>query len=343
MYPNTHLPPARGPAVPQRTPLPCLRAILGLLLLMLAPLAHGECSFDKINGNNNNGKGNRYTSGAVHFTVASPIMLPFDFNYGQLLTTPVTALPVNPPKISCDSALYGLSSSVAGWPTDGPMYTYPLGASGVGFRLTQADDPGNYLAPIGIAFNVNSKDFNVATTLQLAQVGTIENGYTIPANTVLASWQWGSIVPEYFILDKAVKFQAPACRVDLDSKAISVQLPRVASGAFSGKDSTAGSTPFNIHLTCPSGVTATLDIQFDAQTGTAPGYTTVLGNQGTATGVGVELVDGNGVSVAFGQATRVGAISRNLTLPYAAQYHATATTVTGGSVAAKATFTLSYE
>ncbi|UGB38295.1 fimbrial protein [Frateuria soli] len=326
-----------------------MRAIVVLLLLMIAPLAHGACSFDKINGNNNgngNGNGNggnRYTPGAVHFSVQSPIMLPFDFNYGQLLASPVTALPVNPPKISCDFAFYGLSNSVGGWPTDNPSYTYPVGSSGVGFRLMQADDPGNYVAPFGIVGNVNSKDFNVATTLQLAQVGTIENGYTIPANTVLASWWWGGIVPMSFILDNAVRFQAPACRVDLDSKAISVQLPRIASGAFSGKDTTAGATPFNIHLACPSGVSATLDIQFDAQTGTSPGYTTVLGNQGTATGVGVELVDVNGVPVPFGQATRVGAISRNMTLPYAAQYHATANTVTGGSVAAKATFTLSYE
>jgi type 1 fimbria pilin len=83
---------------------------------------------------------------------------------------------------------------------------------------------------------------------------------------------------------------------------------------------------------------------FTASSGLAAGYTNVLKSTGTATGVGVELLDGNSNSVVFNNTTVVGATpSGALSLPYTARYHAILNAVTAGSVAAKATFTLTYQ
>jgi type 1 fimbria pilin len=318
----------------------CLGALL--LLLFVPRAAHADCTFDKINGNGN-GAGNRYTSSPVNFTVASPIAVPFDYAYGQLLGSPVASQPSKPPEVTCDPwTAYGVVNTVGGWPSGNPQYIYPTGVSGIGYQLIHADAPGDYMGPYPI--NVTgggSSTFSVGTTLQLVQTGPIANGATLAAGT-LANWRWGSIVPEYFVLSNAVTFLAPACKVV--TKSVSVTLPLVTTGAFAGKDSTAGATPFDIQLTCPSGSTATMKIQLDAQAGTAPGYTDVLANQGTASGVGVELKDQNGASVVFGQAATVGTtVSGSMTLPYTAQYHAITAAVAGGTVKATATFTLSYQ
>lgn len=83
---------------------------------------------------------------------------------------------------------------------------------------------------------------------------------------------------------------------------------------------------------------------FAASSSVPAGYNNVLKSTGSATGLGVELRDGNGNTVVFGNAVSTGAApSGALSLPYTAQYHAISNTVTAGSFAATATFTLSYQ
>ncbi|MEI7035467.1 fimbrial protein [Fulvimonas yonginensis] len=317
--------------------------LAAVLALLAAPLlAHADCRFDKINGNNS-GNGNRYTSSPVNFAVAGTITVPFDYAYGTVLGSPVSAQPTNPPDATCDPGTqYGVENLFAGTATGSPSYIYPTNVPGVGYQLIHNDAPNAYMSPYPQnTTSGGSSTYNVGSTLQFVQTGPIANGATIPAGTI-ANWRWGSIVPEYFVLTNSVTFLAPACKVT--TQAIAVTLPTVTTGSFAGKDSTTGATPFSIQLTCPSGSSATLKIQLDAQAGTAPGYTTVLVNQGTAGGIGVELKDRNGIPVTYGQAATVGTtVAGSMTLPYTAQYHATASMVTGGTVKATATFTLSYQ
>jgi type 1 fimbria pilin len=231
---------------------------------------------------------------------------------------------------------------VGGAPSGGTNYIYPTSVAGVGYQLIHANDTSNFMGPYG-TYTAPSQDsqFSVGTTLQLIQTGPIANGSVLPAGT-FANWQWGSIVPEYFVLSNSITFVASACTVN--TAAITVTLPTIGATALPSKDTTTGSTPFNIQLTCPSGSTSQLSIMFTASSGLAAGYTNVLKSTGTATGVGVELLDGNSNSVVFNNTTVVGATpSGALSIPYTARYHAILNAVTAGSVAAKATFTLTYQ
>jgi type 1 fimbria pilin len=308
-----------------------------LLLAMVPANAKADCSFDRISGNS------YYTSSPVNFTLPSTLTIPFNLSTNAVIGTPVSAAPSNPPNVTCTSGTnYGVQNRVGGAPTGGSNYIYPTSVPGLGYQLIHANATSSFMGPYPTyTAAAGSSTYSVGSTLQLVQTGPIANGSVLPAGT-LANWQWGSIAPEYFVLTNSVTFVASACNVSPTS--LTVTLPTVSAGAFSGKDSTTGATSFTIAGNCPSGSTATLAITFTASSGIPAGYNNVLKSSGSATGLGVELRDGNGSTVVFGNATSAGAApSGALSLPYTARYHAISNTVTAGSVAATATFTLSYQ
>lgn len=313
-----------------------------LLLLALVPTnASANCSFDQSGGNWRNPV--YYTPSPVNFTLPSTLTIPFNLSTNAVISTPVSATPSSPPDVTCSYGTnYGVQNLVGGAPTGGSNYIYPTSVPGLGYQLIHANDTSNFMGPYPTYTTTGgSSTYSVGSTLQLVQTGPIANGSVLPAGT-FANWQWGSIVPEYFVLTNSVTFVASACNVSPTS--LSVALPTVSAGAFSGKDSTTGATSFTIAGTCPSGSTATLAITFAASSGVPAGYNNVLKSTGSATGLGVELRDGNGNTVVFGNPMGVGpAPSGVLSIPYTARYHATSNTVTAGSVAATATFTLSYQ
>lgn len=305
--------------------------LVSLLLTLSSPSAYADCYFT------------RHSSAPVNFSLPSTLTIPFNLSTNAVIGTPVSASPSNPPNVTCTSGTnYGVQNLVGGAPTGGSNYIYPTSVPGLGYQLIHANNTSNFMGPYPIYTDTGgSSTFSVGSTLQLVQTGPIANGSVLPAGT-LANWQWGSIVPEYFVLTNSVTFVASACNVSPTS--LSVALPTVSASAFSGKDSTTGTTAFTIAGNCPSGSTATLAITFAASSGIPAGYNNVLKSTGTATGLGVELRDGNGNTVVFGNPMGVGsAPSGVLSIPYTARYHAISGTVTAGSVAATATFTLSYQ
>lgn len=335
---------AMPPAVKSRHA--ALRSIAALIciLLLLAVVptsAKADCSFDQSGGNWWNPT--RYTPSPVNFTLPSTITIPFNLSTNAVIGTPVSAIPSNPAMATCTNGTsYGVQNLAGGSPTGGSNYIYPTSVAGLGYQLIHANDTSNFMGPYPrYTSAAQDSTYSVGTTLQLVQTGPIANGSVLPAGT-LANWQWGSIVPEYFVLTNSITFVASACNVSNTS--LSVTLPTVSTSAFSGKDSTAGATAFTIAATCPSGSTATLAITFAASSGVPAGYNNVLKSTGSATGLGVELRDGNSNTVVFGNTSVVGtAPSGALSIPYTARYHAVSSTVTGGSVAAAATFTFTYQ
>jgi len=333
--------------------------LFALLLLLLPLCAQADCTFDKSGGGNNgngngNGNGNTqyYTPAPVYYTLPSTISIPFDLPpQGSALGSPVTASPTNPAQVTCTfGTSYGIVNLVGDTvPILGSRYIYkattvPTSVPGVGYQLIHTNDTTTYMGPYGSYTTTGgSSTYSVPTTLQLVQIGTIASGSVLPAGT-LANWQWGSIAPEYFVLNNSVTFVASACR----TQDVTVTLPAVSTRAFSGLNSTAGTTSFPLQLECPSGSTGNLSIQLDASSGTPVGYSNVLKNTGTATGVGVDLLDQAGIAtnttVAFGTKTKIGpATSGTSSLTYFARYHAISANVTAGTVVATATFTLTYD
>jgi type 1 fimbria pilin len=314
---------------------------ISLLLALIPTSAKADCSFDRSGGTKRDPS--YYTPSPVNFTLPSNITIPFNLSTNAVIGTPVSATPSNPPNVTCTGGTtYGVQNLVGGAPTGGSNYIYPTSVSGLGYQLIHANDTANFMGPYP-AYTTAGQDstYSVGTTLQLVQTGPIANGAVLPAGT-LANWQWGSIVPEYFVLTNSITFVASACVVTTAS--FTVTLPTVSTSAFSGKDSTAGSTPFDIKMNCPSGSTSTLSIMFTASSGVPAGYNNVLKSNGSATGLGVELRDGNSGTVVFGNASVVGTTPFGaLSIPYTALYHATSNAVTAGSVGATATFTLTYQ
>jgi type 1 fimbria pilin len=311
--------------------------LITLLLIFNSTSAHADCSFDY-----NYWGGGYYTSSPVYFSPSSTLTIPFNLSTNAVIGTPVSATPTNPPQVTCSNGdKYGVKN-LSGNPTGGSNYIYPTSVSGVGYQLIHANAASSFMSPYPMnSTSRGSAVYSVGTTLQLVQTGPIANGSVLPAGT-LANWQWGSIVPEYFVLANSITFVASACNVSNTS--LSVTLPTISTSAFSGKDSTAGATPFAINATCPSGSTATLEITFAASSGVPAGYNNVLKSTGSATGLGVEIRDGNSNTVVFGSTSTVGATpSGALSIPYTARYHAISNTVTAGSVAAAATFTFTYQ
>jgi len=307
-----------------------------LLILLLALMPAGvraNCTFKQ-----------GTSPSPVDFTMSSSITIPFNLAVGAVLGNPVLASPSYPATVHCSNNMpYGMQNLVGSNTTSGGTnYIYPTSVSGLGYQLIHADNPSSFMSPYpdNLSGPKFTAQFSVGTTLQLVQTGPIANGSILQAGT-LANWQWGSIDPEYFVLQNSITFVAPACVVNTTN--IAVTLPTVTTAAFSGKDSTTGATPSSIQLTCPSGATSQLSIMFAAQNGTPPGYNNVLKNTGSATGLGVEMIY-NSSSVIFGSAIFVGTTpAGGLSIPFTAQYHSVSNTVTAGGVQAAATFTLSYQ
>ena len=322
------------------------RALLTLVaLLSISVAARANCSF-------NNGS----SSSSVNFTIASPISIPPAPTSGTTLATTGPSAPSSPPTLTCTSHVpYGIVNLIgSNTPTGGNNYIYPTNVPGVGYQLYHeagTSTSAGYMFPYpdGDSGAAATSSFSVTTALQLVQTGPIANGSQLAGGTRLANWQWGSVVPEYFVLSNTVTFVASACQVTINP--IAVVLPTVSTQTFSGAGSTAGTTAFDIQLNCPSG-SAALSINFSG-TRDSRRYSNVLRNTGNARNVGVQMLDQSSNPITFNNnspnnetsnlitlgSTHAGA----MTLPFAARYYATSGSVTAGSVVATATFNLIYD
>jgi type 1 fimbria pilin len=277
---------------------------------------------------------------AVNFTPpSSTITVSYGAAVGTVLYQSGSMAPANPNSMTCsNNSIYGVSNNVGAQP--GTTATiYPTGVAGIGYSIGHSTST-NLLLPYPCCTIANGSYTNsVASSLTLIKTGPIVSGSVIPAGT-LAYWLYANgLKIEAFNLTTSITIIDPACSVN--TTPINVTLPTVSVGAMASVGATAGTTPFAIALTCSSG--ATLDIELD-YAGTASNITGVLTKtSGSSAGVGLRLLDQNYNPVVFGATTVVGSTPTGaLSIPYYAQYYRTGT-VTAGSINASATFTLSYQ
>lgn len=125
-----------------------------------------------------------------------------------------------------------------------------------------------------------------------------------------------------------------------------VVLPTVGRSAFKGVGSTAAGTPLTIRYTCSTGggaMSLSMAWMFDVDSQDATGVS-VISNTGTATGVGVQIVDSANRAIISGAQTRqINSVSSGSnTISYRVRYYQTAATVTAGTVNAVAYYTATY-
>lgn len=316
------------------------RRAIALLLAIACQLplqrAHAACSYSGTGAN-------------VTFSVPTSITVPFDAQVGDVLYQTPQVAPSPSLSVSCSgSTTYGISNLVGATPGQG-VAIYPTGVAGVGYRLAHgSSSPSDYMYPWPCCeLPAGTYNFTVTTALQLVKTGPIADGARLNGAT-LARWMYDrtgnrTVSLQNYILGNTVTFASPACRVNTTS--VAVALPRISSRALPAVSSTAGTTPFNINLTCRSG--ATLEITFATNSAVA-GHDGVIANSngsGRATGVGVQLTrnDAGSTPVRFGNAITVGATTNGaVDLTYLARYYRTGN-VSPGTVSTQATFTLTYE
>lgn len=159
----------------------------------------------------------------------------------------------------------------------------------------------------------------------------------------------GNSVLTTFLSANAITIITPSCTVDVGSRNISVQFGKVPQSAFKGKGSTAAERDFNIKLNCRAGMGAqnTVYLRMDATQDPA-GDDGVLritqDGAGVATGVGIQVIDGQKAPVKYGEPALVGASKDgDYVLPFTARYYQTGNTVTPGRANGTANFTIDYK
>lgn len=297
---------------------------------------------------------NSHSGGTVTFTLPSEIVVPQNgATSGPLWTSPPTT-PVNPPSFSsCGTNVpNGLENATWGGPSVGDNTLYPTSVSWLSYRILQS---GNALLPFGSQPSLPSvsainAQISSPFQLQLVITGSVPPGnQTLPTGP-LVSWDFTLGGGTIFTVETFSIGGAPGpiniiqpCVIAVDPT--TVTLPTVATSAFAGAGATPGTTAFQISLTnCPTGNQLSITLNTGSP---QPGTTSVIQNTaatGPATGVGVQLLDGAGNPITFGNPIPEGSIpGATVNLPFAARYYQTGAAVTPGAVTAVATYTLTYQ
>ncbi|MDF3833199.1 fimbrial protein [Cupriavidus basilensis] len=140
-------------------------------------------------------------------------------------------------------------------------------------------------------------------------------------------------------------FIVPACT----TPSIPVDLRSHRSSEFSGPNTVTSSVNFDLALNnCPAGMKA-IQYQVDAVTPIISSVNSVVALDGTstATGVGVQLLDGSGAAFQLGRAQTFNGYNSttggSYTIPFRARYIQTGSTVGPGRANSVMTFTMTYQ
>ncbi len=140
-------------------------------------------------------------------------------------------------------------------------------------------------------------------------------------------------------------FWQPSCDVDSSTASQTINLGSAPIVNFASVGSTSNPTPFNLSLSnCLAGTNVTMSVS-----GTMDTVASVLKNTGTATQVGVQILQASsvgattGTPVTLNSAVSLGTVGSTnaMTIPFVAQFYRLGA-LTAGTVAATATINFTY-
>ncbi|MEI5999722.1 fimbrial protein [Paraburkholderia bengalensis] len=140
----------------------------------------------------------------------------------------------------------------------------------------------------------------------------------------------------------SVPVRAVTCSVTAATSNQTIPLATVSPAMFPAAGAVAARTPFSLGLNCQTGVKVA--VTFSSTSGTT-GIASVLGNLGTATGIGVQMLDSTQTSLVLGSPlVLTSSTTGNMSFPFYVQYYRLGTApVVSGTVRATAIFTMSYQ
>lgn len=235
---------------------------------------------------------------------------------------------------------------------NGTTDVYSTGLTGVGMRMRNSG--GVPLTGSGECGTTSSLgmvgadgSFNVSGTLELVKTGPISAGTINMAN---AYFRTGVLNTKTLLNDgndemriaTGTAFRQVTCSVTSSTAYQTVLLATISPSALAAAGSTAAKTPFSIALACESGVKVA--VTFTSASGNS-GIASVLGSNGTAKGVGVQLLNASQTPITLDAPLQLTASTtgNDSFLFYGQYYRLGAAAVTSGTVRAAATFTMNYQ
>lgn len=240
----------------------------------------------------------------------------------------------------------------------GGSIMFATNLAGVAVQLTATPNPADAGAngPAGSpGWELNSKSNTLASvaatfTAQLIKTGPIAPGRTRSINLFQLtnySFRQAASAPYYVTVTlNPVSVTLSTCTVNMASPNFTVTLPNISTNALTGPGTVAGTTPFNLSYTCPSGwmLSMTMNTPSASLQQGVISSTTSGGCTSRANNVGLRLLQGNQQAVAFNNPQPIGASPNgSLTIPYFVQYYQTGSPVGAGGVCGIATYTMTYQ
>jgi len=158
----------------------------------------------------------------------------------------------------------------------------------------------------------------------------------------------GKSVLTTFLTGTGTTIVQPSCEADPASRNILVQLHTLPLSELKAVGTALSDRPFEIRLNCKAGkhVAKLVYLRLDGQSDPsgAAGVLRPTPGEGSATGVGIQVLDSRSMPVAFGKDAQVGPSKNGVyVVSYTARYYQTAATVRPGVVKATATFTVDHK
>lgn len=286
------------------------------------------------------------SQGTVTFSPPSTIAVPANVATNTVLWTSGSINPSPSVIYDCYGTIRNGVTNVAGKAPGAGIQYFPTGVAGVSYVLIHSNAPMYQYATMSTSYGDDGAivTFSLPTIMEIVATGTITNGSTLSAGT-LGYWQWeGDNNPkiEAFVLGNSVTFVTSSCSVTTNP--INVTLPTISTTALGSVGATTGTTAFAIGLTCTGAAGMSVSVTMNYN-GTASGIQGVLTpTSGSSSGIGVQVLDQTNTPVTFGTAEAEGTTTvGQMNIPYYARYYQTASTITPGTLAASATFTLTYQ
>lgn len=240
-----------------------------------------------------------------------------------------------------------------GWPVTNYIAQTPI--PGVGMRLSLQNggsiafaNADKYVPTVLSRYSIHWPAG--AWKVELIKTGPIGNG-TIAAGTLLASVTgptaespvtWKTMLT----LNLANSINVAPATCSMPTTAVSVPLGNIPDSRFTAVATTTGDRAFSLGLTCDQGGKVTLSLagkQNADTTETSVLALTDAGQQGTATGVGVQLLYGDTPLKINSNLVLKTSAGGQETLAFTARYYQTQPKITAGKGNASATLTFTYQ
>jgi len=264
------------------------------------------------------------------------------------------------PKVTCSTAsIITAGYTVAMNPVSNDYDVFPTGIPGIGIKvgwLNSLSSGGISVEIAAIVGTSQNRGTAIASTtygpigifdVQYIVTGPVSAGVsTLPLTLAQASY--GTTVVNRLVLAAPTTFVFVACT----TPNVTVPMGTHKASELSGVGTTTTAVAFNISLnSCPAGMgTSGPAIQYEIDPSTtvvsSANAVVSLDSGSTASGIGVQLLNGSGVPVPLGTRQTFSGYNPSTggsyTIPLQARYYRTAT-VTPGTADTEMTFTMTYQ